>query len=137
MKTIKKTELLPAMRKVLAEYRENKHRCTMACPLCELYNSEWDDCFRCPMSVFNAKGDNLACLSRRCVPVDCEDKVYKGQIKLQAVQEFYEKVIAKVETMTYDELNKTTAFLFLKDIDHEVADKHDLYMSKKKKMLIS
>lgn len=136
MKTHKKTALLLAMQKVLADYRENKHRCTMDCPICKLYNASWLDCHECPMCIFNPKDDyNLACLKRRCIPVDCEDRVHNKQIKLPAVIEFYEKAIAKVETMTYAELNKAKAFQFLIDIDNEVADKYSLYMSRKKKII--
>lgn len=134
MKTIRKIELLPAMQKILADYKINRHRCTLACPLCRLYYNEWKDCKRCLMNVFNLKDNDLSCLNRRCTPVDYEHKVYKRQIKLQAVQEFYEKAITKVETMTYAELNKVNAFLFLKDIDNEVADKYGLYLKRKKKV---
>lgn len=137
MKTFKKTRLLPIMQKILAEYRENKHRCTMNCPLCSEYIDGWTDCSECPMHVFSPEETNLNCLKRRCIPVDCEDKVYKGHIKLQAVQEFYEKAIEVVETLSYDELNKANAFRFLLDIDNEVADKYGLYMSRKKNVDIS
>lgn len=125
---IKKSPLVKAMKQVLKEYREETHTLEMRdCAMCKLYRDIFGyTCGNCPMAkVFHR------CGSRWCAPVRCNvhhstknSRVHKQ--KLQAVQEFYIKAIARVRRMTVSELNAYGAFEFLKDIDMKVAEKYFL-----------
>jgi len=54
--------------------------------------------------------------------------------KIAFCNEFYSQAIKKVEQMTEKELNAENAFMFLLDIDNEIADKHRIKISRKKKI---
>ena len=87
------------------------------------------------MTVFVCDPDFFPCMFRRCRPIDSnpnEDK-YRKKERLQAVQEFYERMIEKVQSMSTEELQEKHAFKFLVDLDNEIADKYKLYVRKKSK----
>jgi hypothetical protein len=136
--TIKKTKLLKAMQTILQEYKEKRHEaCVAKCKLCVLYYTNYHQlpdnthsCYKCPMIAFKVD-DDLACLHRRCEPVNCNFKITTLK-KLRAVIKFYEKAIEKVELMTKEQLNEENAFKFLIDIDNEIADNYKIGLRKKK-----
>jgi hypothetical protein len=129
-----KVRLLSAMHKTLQEYREKKHSTNLgSCRLCWIYRRGYYSCTDCPMSVFKDNVGQFPCMNRRCIPVNCYDGAYKKNIKLQAVQEFYEKAIPIVQEMTDEQLDGKK-FQFLLDIDDEVADKYGLYLKRKKRI---
>lgn len=91
------------------------------------------------MHVFaNSDTGNYGCMLRKCAPVAFSNLVQDefcyysynnlntGKTRLAAVIEFYQKVIAAIEKMSYRELNKKDSFKFLVDIDNEVAEKYNL-----------
>ena len=131
----KKSALLKAMKSILSEYKRNIHTASVTvCSLCKLYHrdnqnkndgiSKGHECRLCPMHVFHRGNkydfDFYSCMSRRCTPVDC-DSMTKDTNELKAVIELYEQAIAKVESMTSEELNAPKAFSFLIKIDKLVA----------------
>ena len=147
MNKIKKEQLVEAMEKILLEYKEKRHdSCVKYCTLCNLYYQDFYDgsdfitvsgdhhCTNCPMFVFKTS-DDLACLDRKCEPMDCRDRfkdLANKKIKirmtkqLKAVIEFYDKALQQVWSMTEKDLNKKNAFKFLVDIDNEVGAKYNL-----------
>lgn len=153
-KRISKIEVLSAMRQILDEYRNEIHLTRRdTCHLCILYNPirfshriDSSNCICCPMHVFaNSNTGNYGCMLRKCAPVAFSDLVQDefcyysynnlnysynnlntGKTRLAAVIEFYQKVIAAIEKMSYRELNKKDGFKFLVDIDNEVARKYSL-----------
>jgi hypothetical protein len=130
-----KARLLSAMKKTLQEYKEKKHSTSLgSCRLCWIYRRGYYSCNDCPMSIFKDNMGIFPCMNRRCIPINCYDGAYKKNIKLQAVQEFYEKAIPIVQEMTDEQLNNSNAFHFLLDIDNEVADKYGLYLKRKKRI---
>jgi hypothetical protein len=134
MKTIKKLELLNAMRGILYDYENNKHRSTLdSCKLCRLYNRNCPqvhkdhECSLCPMYVFfETRNTIYPCMKRKCEPVDCDGYVTNDSNELLAVIDFYKEVISTVRNMTSEELNKKNAFKFLIKIDKKVAKKYSL-----------
>jgi hypothetical protein len=131
MKTsIKKSELLPAMKKILQEYKNVSHKKRVtSCKLCKLYYVCYGNCSICPMTVFNITGySQFYCTNRQCRPVDCEIFYHKGITypEIERVIKFYKKAIERVESMTEEQLNKENAFKFLIDIDKEVAEKYSI-----------
>jgi hypothetical protein len=128
----KKSKVVKAMQAVLAEYEANVHTCNMDCPLCRLYYHGAPTCQRCPMNIFDIDNDRMGCLQRRCEPLQQEDTIgEKGQIKLQAVKEFYKKSIAKVKAMTVVQINESNAFKIFIEIDNKVAEKYNLPIREK------
>jgi hypothetical protein len=126
-----KSEIFEAMEAVLADYKNNTHKCDLTCPLCKHYFVlTLKGCPNCPMAVFRSSKGSLPCLYRKCEPITCspvnQNLSELKKTKLKAVMEFYEKAIEIVKTMTYKEINKRNAFKFLIDIDNEVAEKHQI-----------
>src|ERR1035437_2496053 len=131
MRTMDKTELLQAMKKILKEYKNVKHSTTLSeCSLCQLYyvRLSFNGCRSCPMNIFFEDDNVFPCLNRRCAPVNCDYSTSINNIKIKAVIEFYKKAIAKVAFMKNKELNEKDAFKFLIDIDNKAADKYELNM---------
>jgi hypothetical protein len=129
MKTMDKTELLQAMKKILKEYKKLTHSTTLSeCSLCQLYyvRLSSNGCASCPMNVFFVDQHSLSCLNRRCAPINCDYSTSINDIKIKAVIEFYVKAIAKVAFMKNKELNEKDAFKFLINIDNKAADKYEL-----------
>jgi len=63
-------------------------------------------------------------MNRRCEPVDCNKSYIDNEYN--AVIEFYEKAIKKIEKMSNIDLKKESTFKFLIAIDDKVAEKYDL-----------
>jgi hypothetical protein len=125
-KTIKKSELLPAMETILQEYKDKTHDVNAnTCKLCLLYYGSLPHCISCPMKVFGKNTDKaFSCMERKCDPVRCDS--FLRSKRLQRVIEFYEKTIEGVKLMTYKQLNKKDAFNFLIKNDEEVAKKYHI-----------
>jgi len=121
----KKSILLKILRQILNEYRENNHKARITdCALCTEYmvviNTYWDNCYGCPMVVFNPAQTDYPCLSRKCAPVDCQYGVEKNKdIELKRVIRFYEKIIERIESMSTEAVRKSS-FKFMIKIDKEV-----------------
>jgi hypothetical protein len=132
MRTIKKRELLKAMKQILLEYKKTQHTTKLTeCGLCKMFYEDINDlfpqCTSCPMNVFEGNFSPFPCKKRKCEPIDCNwESYYLGTKKLPAVIEFYEEVIEIVKTMTSRQMNKVDAFKFLIDIDNKVAKKYKL-----------
>lgn len=117
---------------VASEYNDNSHNLKMnTCPICKLYRDEerygLAACGDCLMrQVFKA------CGRRQCMPLHCisengrkfTNKDHLNQ--LEAVKEFYFKVIARVRRMTVKELSEPYAFDFMKEIDQKTAEKYGI-----------
>ncbi len=141
MKTIVKADLLIAMEKTLQEYKDKKHFINVSdCFLCHIFHEYkyWNDksglhtCQDCPMYIFKLH-HIYPCMDRRCEPIDCLGE--KSLLKLRVVKEYYKRIIAKVNEISEEDLNKENAFQFLMDIDNEIADKHKVGMRIKKERL--
>ena len=124
---IKKSPLIRALKQVASEYNNNSHKLsTSSCAICKEYRHDYD-CNECPMAEAF-----IACGRRQCAPVECRTDsgnkfVNKKHLnKLEAVKEFYFKVIARVQRMTVAELNAPHAFDFMIVIDHNVAEKYGI-----------
>jgi hypothetical protein len=125
----KKAKVLKAMHTILREYKEKTHNTTTDdCKLCvsflkktgKYYFGDIHVCRLCPMFAFGKNG--FPCLIRKCAPIDCEGFYYTGE--LEAVIEFYELAIKKIESIDNAELIKKDGFKFLVNIDKKVAKKY-------------
>jgi hypothetical protein len=134
MATIKKLELLKAMKTILREYKKRIHHTRLdRCALCVFYHKdnyfdshEKHECILCPMFVFLKDNDSYPCMERKCEPVNCWGYGSAEEDEIKKVIEFYTQAIAVVETMTYKELNEKKAFKFLVKIDRNIAKKYDI-----------
>lgn len=146
-----KKEVLAAMNEVLSQYLNKTHSLQYSsCPLCEKYNNlkSFRKCQGCPMNVFRNSVNEIGCLSRKCAPVDfvrpfttkyCDKYLglqlninehhiasSNGMTRLAAVIEFYRRAIAAIENTPSKHLNFSSDFVFLINIDNEVAEKYNL-----------
>jgi hypothetical protein len=137
---IEKVNLLLAMRETLLQYVDKTHSCFCSnCPMClnfRKFDSDANDkCRACPMHVFkntHKEADHEHhCMNRRCEP-----QVFSGAFAdhtpmgVRAVKKFYRLAIDKVKSMTEEELQAKDAFVFLRDIDTEVADDHKINLDR-------
>jgi hypothetical protein len=131
---IKKAPLIRALKQVASEYNNNSHKLKMhSCAMCELYRSMFLEefygytCGECPMAIAFK-----ACGRRQCAPVECRTRggnkiINKEHLnELEAVTEFFYKVIKRVQRMTVAELNAENAWDFMIQIDHDVAKKYGI-----------
>lgn len=115
----KKTELLEIMNIILYEYKKGIHKRQIdSCGLCKKYHNLYF-CYNCPMYIFVSKNISYPCMNRKCHPIDSFS--LNDEIKTKRVIEFYERVIAKIESMTINAVRKSS-FKFLIKIDNEVYD---------------
>jgi len=118
----KKSILLEIMNQILHEYKSvNHHADITTCGLCrEFMNREnYDEsCINCPMHVFEDYDNTYPCMARKSEPVDCRFLDPKDK-DLKRVIKFYEKVIAKIESMSTQAVARSS-FKFLIKIDDEV-----------------
>ena len=123
----RKNEILKAMRTILQEYKNDEHSTsTTDCKLCKLFLYKSSPmCSLCPMFAFvHLDNNTYCCMNRRCEPVDCNKSYIDNEYN--AVIEFYEKAIKKIEKMSNIDLKKESTFKFLIAIDDKVAEKYDL-----------
>lgn len=120
MKRINKDELLLALQTVYEEYLKSCHKARLdTCSLCTLYFN--NGCADCPMCVFKFNSRIVfPCTERRCHPYNCVDSTTISELPLQKCIAFYEEIIAKITTMSEEELNTPYAFQWMIDVDRQI-----------------
>lgn len=123
----RKDLVLKTMRLVHKQYLNNVHTNEMSkCALCREFRTDtYHCCSACPMDLFEERS-YVPCMSRRCYPIDCNAVFTGDDIKrLKRVIKFYEQAIARIESMSPDEVLKTN-YEFLITLDNEIAESFNI-----------
>lgn len=128
----KKDIVLKAMRVILQEYNDIKHKNDIStCSLCILFREDdfrFHLCNNCPMQIFDNMS-SVPCMQRKCYPIDCTNIRTEDNFRLQRVIRFYNEIITKIESMSNSEFLKTD-YKFLVEIDNSI---HKTFKITKKK----